>query len=150
MDDAFLVCSFHCFGDLAHDRHRLLERHRTSRDAVGKRGPFDELHHQRTRTVGFLEAVDCGDVRMVQRGEQSSFSLQSRDALGIVGERFGENFDGNFAAEASVETAIDLTHPSGAEQSQDLVDAQSSARVDRHVRTPTREAAENAPMTTTS
>ena len=36
--------------------------------------------------AGDFEAVNRGDVRMVQRGEQASLPLQPRDALRIVGQ----------------------------------------------------------------
>jgi hypothetical protein len=36
-------------------------------DPVGERWPFDELHHQRPNTVCFLQTVDDGDVRVIQR-----------------------------------------------------------------------------------
>ena len=36
------------------------------RDTVGERRPLDQFHHERTDTVGLLQAVDLRDVRMVQ------------------------------------------------------------------------------------
>ena len=37
--------------------------------------------------AGDFEAVNRGDVRMVQGGEQASFALQARDALRICRKR---------------------------------------------------------------
>ena len=48
---------------------------------------LDQLHHQRADAVGFLEAVDVRDVRMVERGERLRFALEPRQPLGIVRKR---------------------------------------------------------------
>ncbi len=42
-------------------------------------------------TVRFLEAVDRGDVRVVQRRKEFGFALKPRQAIRIVGEGFGKN-----------------------------------------------------------
>ena len=47
VNDALLVSGFERLSDLARDRQRLVERQRALRDAIGKRGTFDELEHQR-------------------------------------------------------------------------------------------------------
>ena len=36
------------------------------RDPIGERRPFDQLHDQRVQAAGILEAVDRGDVRMIE------------------------------------------------------------------------------------
>ena len=66
MDDALLVRRVERLGDLPRDRQRLVERDRTSCDAVGERLTLDQFHHERLHTSAVFEAVDGGDVRMVQ------------------------------------------------------------------------------------
>ena len=46
---------------------------------IGERRPVDELQHERrARRSAVLEAVDRGDVRMVQRGQHLRFALEAR------------------------------------------------------------------------
>ena len=65
--------------------------------------------------AGFLEPVDRGDVRMIQRRERLRFALEPRQALGISGERVGQDLDRDLAAERRVRRAIDLPHPAFAD-----------------------------------
>ena len=48
------------------DRQRLVDGDGAPRDPIRERRAFDQLHHQRVRAVGILEAVDLRDVRMIQ------------------------------------------------------------------------------------
>ena len=83
MNDALFVRRLEGFGDLPGDRQCLVERDRALSDAVRERWPFDELHHERLHAVGFFEAVDGRNVRMVQRREHFRFALESRETLGV-------------------------------------------------------------------
>ena len=77
MDDPLLVRRLQCLGDLPGNRQRLVERDRPARDALRQIVPFDQLHHQRRDAATLFEAVDPGDVWMVQRGEHFCFALKS-------------------------------------------------------------------------
>ena len=68
------------------------------------------------------------DVRMIQRGNSASFTLEALLEFGIGGEMGGENFDGNGAIEARVFRAVDLTHATGAEWGLNFVGAKFCAR----------------------
>ena len=49
---------------------------------------LDQLHHERGDAAGcLLEAVDRGDVRMVQRGEHFGFALKAREPIGVGRDR---------------------------------------------------------------
>jgi hypothetical protein len=52
---------------------------------------------------------------MVERGGRARFLLKSEQSIFIVSEGSREHFDGNFAIETSITSAIDLTHPARAE-----------------------------------
>jgi hypothetical protein len=97
MDDALVVRGFEGFGDLTRDGQRFVDRkgpspesRAPSRDQIGERRPFDQLHHERLEPVGLFEPVDGGDVGMIQRGEDFGFALEPREALGIASDRFGQ------------------------------------------------------------
>ena len=76
MDDAVLVRGLERLGDLARDRERLGERQRPARDARREVVALDELHHERADAARLLDAVDGGDVRVIERGEQLGLALK--------------------------------------------------------------------------
>ena len=66
MDDAVLVRRFESLRDLFRDRQCLVERNRAARNPMREVLALDELHHQRTHTSALFQAVDMGDVRVIQ------------------------------------------------------------------------------------
>ena len=86
MNDPLLVRRFERVGDLLRHRQRLIEWNGALRDAVGQRRTLDELHHQRRRVGGVFQAVDRGDVRMVERGEDFRLALEARQPIRIGGQ----------------------------------------------------------------
>jgi hypothetical protein len=65
MHDALLVCRFERIGDLRGDGDGFVDGQRSTGDASGEGRPVDELHHQRVAAGDLLEAVNDGDVRMI-------------------------------------------------------------------------------------
>jgi hypothetical protein len=82
MDDPALVRSVECLRDLLSDLNRVGGGKRPSRDTIGKRLAFDELHHDRVDRFG--DAVDPGDIAMVQGGEDRRFTLEASAAIRIL------------------------------------------------------------------
>ena len=75
MDDAVLVGFFEALGDLLRDGDRLVDRDRAALQSLGEILALHHLHGEevRGRAVGerrALEAVDVGDVRVIERGQQ--------------------------------------------------------------------------------
>ena len=64
-------------------------------------GAVDQLEHQRGHAVGLLETIDRGDVRMVERGEDLRLALEPGEAIGVVRERAGQDFQRDVAVRAS-------------------------------------------------
>ncbi len=63
-----------------------------------KRVAFDELHHEGATvdsalTGARLESVHVCDVWMIERGQDMSFALESRQPLGVAGKHVGQDFD---------------------------------------------------------
>ncbi len=75
MNDPLLVGGFERVRDLLRDRERLVDRNRSARDALRQVVALDEFHHERRDARALLQAIDRGDVRMVQRGERRGVSL---------------------------------------------------------------------------
>ena len=60
-----------------------------------------------------LEAVDRGDVRMVERGEQFRLAMKARQPVGVQHERLGEDLQRDIAAQLRVARVIHLPHSAG-------------------------------------
>jgi hypothetical protein len=130
MDDALLVRGLERAHDLPRHVDRFLERDCVLRDPIGQRRALDELEDQRAysaRPFLPLQPVDLRNVRMVQRREDLSLALESREPVGVVGERRGENFQRDVAVERRIPRAIDLAHAACAEDADDLIDADARA-----------------------
>ena len=65
--------------------------------------------------VGFFQAVDVSDVRMIQCGQEFGLALEPRHALGITGKKLGQNFQGDIAFQPGVAGAIHFSHSAGAD-----------------------------------
>jgi hypothetical protein len=87
--DAVLVGRFESLGNLARDGQRLIERHRPARDPLRQVVAFDQLHHQRLPAVRFFQAVNDGDVGMVQRREHLGFAREAGQSIRIERESSG-------------------------------------------------------------
>ena len=102
--------------------------HRSARNALRQILPFDELHHQGRVTPSTLfEAVDRGDVRVIERGERFGFALETREALGVRRERVRQDLDRDLAAERGVGGPPDLPHAAFADGRGDFIDAEATA-----------------------
>jgi hypothetical protein len=77
-----------------------------------------------------LESVDDSDVRMVQRGEDFRFALESGDPFCVSRECFGQDLDGNLAIELRIARPIDLPHAAGAKGGQNLVRTEAGTGVE--------------------
>ncbi len=97
MDHAFLMCGLQTGGDLARVGDRHIDGHRSAQVLA-----FDEFHHD----GGLLDAVDGGNIRMIEGREHLRFTLEALHAEDILGERRRENLDGDVAAELRIGGAI--------------------------------------------
>ena len=95
-------------------------------------GAVDQLHHERTAPAVLLEAVDLGDVRMIQRREQLRLALEARQPFGIAREQIRQHFDRDVAIEPRVGRAIDLALTARAEEGLNLVTTETGAVFDWH------------------
>ncbi len=57
------------------------------RDAAATVVALDELHDERGHAADLFEAVDGGDVRMIQCREDLRFPLEAREPFGVARER---------------------------------------------------------------
>ena len=125
MDDALLVRRFERVGDLSGDGQRLGQRDGAARDVRGEILAFDEFHHQGREVGRLLEAVDRGNVRVVQRGQDFSFRLEPCEAIRVAGDRCGQHLDRDGPLEIAVGGAIDLAHTTRTERAENLIGAET-------------------------
>ena len=127
MDDPALVRGVERIGDLPGHRQRLGNRQRPSRQSIRDRLPLDQLHHQRLDAVGVFDAVNGGDVRMIERRQDARFALEARPSIGIGGEGVRQDLHGHVALQPRVACAIDLAHATCTDALVQLVDAKTAA-----------------------
>ena len=123
VDDALFVGSIEGFGDLPGDLDGGVGVELA--DLVFERRALHQLHDD---GVAF-QAVDLGNARMVERGQDAGFAFEAGHEIGVKGERFGEHFDGDVAAEFGVVGAVDFAHAAFAEKAEDGVRAEALAGV---------------------
>ena len=102
----------------------FLERKRSFLETVGECVAGDELEHQEGNVAGPLQAVDGGDIGVIQRGEHAGFAFKAGEVVGVAEEDVVEQLDGDAAAEAGVGGGEDDAHSAGAEFTFDLVVAE--------------------------
>jgi len=90
-------------------------------NSFGEGFAFHQFQDERAHSVGFFDAVDGADVRVIQRGEHSRLTLEARATFGFCRERRREDFDRHLAPKRFVVRAVDLAHPTHAEQCADRV-----------------------------
>ena len=93
---------------------------------------LDELHDERRRWTGLLEAVDRCDVRMIEGGKQFCFALEPREPLAVARDRHGQHLDRHRALQVGIDGAIDLTHAADADLRGDFVEAEARAGGEGH------------------
>jgi len=104
-----------------------------ARNALGQIVALDQLHHQRANTAGFFEAVNVGDIRMVQGRERLCFAGEPGQSVGVAGEQVRQDFKGDVTIQFRVAGAVDQTHPALADLASDFIDAEPGAGCECHV-----------------
>jgi hypothetical protein len=80
---------FERFGELGGNGQGLVDRHRSRGQPIRERRALDQLENQRARRAGVLDAVDGGDVRMIDRREQLCLAREPREVIAIGSEPSG-------------------------------------------------------------
>ena len=89
--------------------------------------PAHVLHHDEVVAVGRLDFVNGDDVRVIQRRGGVRLLHESAAAI-LVADTIGrQHLDRDLAVEPRIASAIDLAHPSGADEGQDFVRTQRGA-----------------------
>ena len=105
----------------------FVDRDGALRDAIRKRRAFHEFHHERDGPVPLLEAVDRGDVGMIQRCQHFRFALEARQSLRVTGHRSRQHLDGDLSLQVRIGGPIDDAHAARANLRGDFVRAETRA-----------------------
>src|SRR5262245_2410029 len=121
MNDTLLMSGLECLRNLMRNLERFFRGNRSAFDALGQRFAFDKLHHQEVAAINFLYAVNRCDIRMIQGCQDAGFTLESRNTIGIVAERFGKELDRDTTSQLRIGSLIDIAHSAGSDVTSDLV-----------------------------
>ena len=139
MNNAVVVCRLEGFRDLPRDGKSFGDRYRSSLEMRREIFTLDEFHHEsagaRARSASrrdLLDAVDGGDVRMIQCRESLGFTGEPRESLVVVRERLRQHLDRHVAIELRIPRAKDFAHPTRANRACDFIRAEASAGQQGH------------------
>ena len=132
MEDALRVGRFERLGDLPRDVERAWERERPSGEKLPDRLARHHLHDEELDVVGLLEAVDRGDVRVAEGGEELRLTLEPDDHLAVRGDGLRQDLQGDFTPEPRVARPPDFAHPADAQLRENLVGADLRAGSEAH------------------
>ena len=125
VDDPTVVRRFQGFCNLRRRDERFVQGNRAAREPLLDRFAVNQLEdehgHPLAGRVVLFDAVDCRNVRMVQRGEQTGLALEARQPIRIGQEQGRKYFAGDVSLQPKIAGAVDLTHPARPERSGDLV-----------------------------
>ena len=93
-------------------------------ETPGERLTVNELEHERADLGRIFNAVDRGDVWMIERREELRFASEPGEAFRIRRHISRQDLDRDFAAKLRVCRAIDLAHSSRVDQTLDAVAAE--------------------------
>ena len=118
--------------NLPRNLQRFFERNRAARDPIGECLPVDEFQHQGLCAIRLVHAVDARDVRVIERGEDFGFLLETCEPIVIGQKSFREYFQGDIAFEFRVACSVDLSHSADADQRHDFIGSETRTGPETH------------------
>jgi len=91
----------------------------------------NQFQYQKVNALVGVEAVNAGNVRMIQGGQRFGFALEAGETLRITTDADGQNLARHVPAQLGIRRAIDLSHPTFSELGGDPV--MSERRADHWV-----------------
>ena len=116
MHDTLLVRSADGVGQLDGPVEEAGPREPVPRDVAHERLSVDHLHREEVQLVGLFDRVDGHDVRVVERGDRTGFTLEAAAAIGVGGKLRRQDLQCHTPAEFRVFGEVDLTHTAAAER----------------------------------
>ena len=132
VNDSMLVSQVQRVRNLPRNLQRFFERNRAARDPIGECLPVDEFQHQGLCAIRLVHAVDARDVRVIERGEDFGFLLETCEPIVIGQKSFREYFQGDIAFEFRVACPVDLSHSADADQRHDFIGSETRTGPETH------------------
>ena len=126
--DAGLVRGGQPVGNLLRDLDDALERHPAAQHLAAQRGALDQLRDEVRRVAFDADVVDGDDVGVIEGARGDGLAGEALLTHGIERAGLVEHLDGDGPLEAGVAGAKHLSHPTGAEWTDDLVGAEPRRR----------------------
>ena len=60
--------------------------------------------------IGLLDSMDRGDMRMIERGEGTSFAVEASESIGSRGDSARQDLERDVVLESFVASPVDLAH----------------------------------------
>ncbi len=95
--------------------------------------PVEQLHHQEVRVALVPDVEERADVGVVEGGDGLRLALEALAPFLVLGERGGQDLDGDAALEAGVASPPHLAHPAGADRRRELVGPEPRPGLKGHV-----------------
>src|SRR5439155_12425152 len=134
MHYAALMGRFDGFDDLPRNRQRRCDRYSPLSDPISESRSLDKLEHQSAYGVRFFEPKDCGDIWMIQGGEQLGFATKPSQTISISAKQLRQNLQSDVSAKFRVVGAINFAHASSSENASDFVETNACPHRQGHVR----------------
>ena len=127
MDDPFLVRRSQAAGDLPGVVDGFTGRKRTIAEAIPQRLPFQQFGNYIGRSLDIADIENRKDVGVVETRGSTAFQRKSLQAVGIRGERFWKNLNGDVAVEPRGTGSVHLSHTARADGRMNFVGAEFCA-----------------------
>ena len=128
MDHLLAVRMIERVGDFGAVAEHIGRRQRSAREPVIECLAFEILHHQIGAAFVIADVEQAADMRVAEGGNRAGFRFESRAAVGSLGAIGVQHLDGDQTIQACIAGLVDLAHPAGPNQRQDLVRAKPRTR----------------------
>ena len=128
MNDPASVGGGQPVADLDGNFHGATYRKGSSFQPLPQRLALEQLEYDEGRAVLRAHVVQGEDVGVVEGRDGSGLVLEAAEAVRVRGAVGGYDLDGDIAAETGVARAVHLAHPSGTQEGEKLVRAETTAR----------------------
>ena len=129
MHDAFGMGRLDRAGQLSGLMQGFGDGQASTAEPLSQRLALDQFHDQRGTASALFDAVNRGDVGVIQRRQAPCLPLEPCQAIGVSGHGVRQNLDRNVAAQPRIPCPIDFAHTPGTEGPDNLI--RSDARADR-------------------
>src|SRR5262249_5884654 len=127
MDDAGSMRCVQGVGDLDCEIEQQRHVQRLAFDAALQSFAVQELHRDEGPAVCYINVVNGADIRMIEGGSSSRFTLEPNKSSGIGGHALRQEFQSDAPLQLEIFGLVDHAHPTAAEPAQNAVMRDDSA-----------------------